>query len=1318
MRKVVDLEENVHKAVIKLEHDIESFIARDTGPEDKLTPLMRGCIQGDFDFVKSLCEPKPSTTGYASVNTTFEAFKFSDHHNTLESILNERGGWNNSTPLMFAVQSNSLNIVKYLISKGADVSLKNDLGNTAGMIAAEEGFLDCVKYCIESGANIGDKNDYGQTALILGVENSHIDVVQWLASYVDAPGAANKQLEIRNKYDKNALLVACEFGKDEIVAWVVEASGVDVNAVTFRGYSALMYACAGGTEAHERVVDLLLSKNVDVNHKAKLDHDTALIWAVVGGRASIVQKLLSRGATCDNVNKKGFTAITKAANMGLAEAVQCLVEFKKRNSSFEVELEREVETAIHKAIEGAKEVSPGEVTGHLDVFNFLVKNNIYSARDFKQKCEQLQFLWMRGHVESATEYLRHIEKGSRKRLLISDVINLELDDLATRYSSTIYTKSLEKLVYLAGKHNPFQFELLIQLIPRFLHPTDTLRHMLPIFLDSLYKSNPNGDIFVLDKLVKVAASIMLAATNHPMEKLELEAQYTKIEQMIDACGQTGCMHETDTIQAILCCDINEIETKRVYRYTDPIVEKAQAFSAGPLAISVENGLTTLLHCVNISTYVDDLYWGYLRKPTRQDVFCRIHRKPGFGIEFSAESKKLRRFQSNLVFSRYCPAAMLFFEGFGRLTLLLLISFISLDLYNQPEFAFGMPTRDQPWRISEYSLLVFEIALILGEHGEMCGDEHELLIPRPQEVIKYFSTIWNCIDFLMSGFLVAWAVLRVVSYEPTAFRGCLASSLMFLSFRLLQYVSFIESLGKLTIMTYTMLGCLVPFGVIYAFCIYGFCVVVYSLWPFETIYMNPHNVFFSAFGLLYGNFNVQSGKDPLYFLGVIIMVAYIVFTSILLMSLVVARMSATHNEIEEKSFERWQFTKAQTVEQYLLLEEKRPDCMLPPPFNIFPIVVWPLHTLYLNHKRKVFGAQQEKIAGTESAASHTFVALSISGTVSDIFMGILMSFLAPIFELFSYFRALSSRAHIDEAIVLEVCVVILFFPFIYAVYVLFLGSDSFTIQTFLHVERTGLLKLHYDRAKVYQKPRKPKENSEILSIKILRAELAHCTNKSIPIVKLRIGDVEAATANPTYIGKLPVWAKEQGTVLFPLDDIDLSKEGLFTVEVLDKNVFAGTSRIVGTVARSPQPIQNWVANKRFEGKLDLDDGAGALFVVIKVISQGNGKTSVLYSAPHPKQPSPSRPRTARSVRVGSLPMPSVIVPVDDETFNNSDIGNGGPSGADLDPGFFEEEEYSEYSVHGRLFTDEERKIIFSLYKQGLFSSDVGAGGSEFLHEHSH
>lgn len=1307
-----------------------SFFRGDNFSWEKYSSLMKAAALDDLQQVEFIVES-------ASPAAALE-------------MMNERMGSNESSALMMAAQANNIRVLEYLLSKGANVNLVNDIGNTALIIAAEEGHIRCAKALVKAQADVNIQNRYGQTALILATENGHFSILRWLTT-IDP-----QQLTVVNKYGKNALLVGCEFGKDEIVKWLVERPEVNINLCTPRGYSALMYACSGGSDEHENCVDHLLRKNADVHHVsnnvegvASGDGDTPLLWSVVGQRPSVTKKILAAGADSHIVNNgatahNNFSALTKAAHGGLFEIVKVLVEHRSPISDEEFEVE--MEEALIQSITGAVNSSnmQSENQGHLDVYNYLLKQTSLSEE--------------------------------KKETILADnflpfVLNAETDDsLFEIYMNAPHLKSLQAFLQQSGVYSKWLcFESFTYLLPRFPRPSEAIRHHLPLFFAGLLEDCDSSDPFILNELVKLASAIDVAAAEYPLERIELTSQFKKIEQMINAFLETEAMHKSDTVKSVLCCHANESKLK------NELVSKAEAFLKGPLHDSLETGIETIFHSTSVSTYVDDVFWGILRIGEHRTWFP--HHVPFLPkFYFSEEAWKLRYLKSNLLYARYCPASMFFFEGVGRLLLLILAVYISVHLYNTSPYDYDQDMSGVEINMWEYVLVAFEFSVVVCEWGQLCGNE--IIVPKIRNIRNYAKDIWNSMDIGAAICITIWAVLRfsitrstVVQTDSNNFRASLGVSLGFLTFGFLRYLSIYEPLGKLVLMATQMGASLWSVTVVWVVCVFGLCVMLMSLFQNEFRYNSPWMAFSTVFAFIFGNYDFAyiSSQDPLFSIGAAIMLIAIVMCGLILINLVIARMSATHAEVEARSFEKWQFTKAKTVQQYLLLEERRPDSMLPPPLNLFPVIFTPLHYFWI-------------LTSTRTRHSDRSGFLSISGTVSDITIGIIMAFIAPVFELIFYLRALSRRreslslannapagphkdvdftssktnlslssfdefthrhqvklvkAHVVEspallskksaqlpskttsfppwAIVIEALCAVLFFPVIYVFYVCSLVIEALLIRTYVlrhspDRKNKKIQKLSWKndsfftsstvRIKLTERIYKEasaclaaEPDSAVVVVKFLRAELTHCTSKSCPVVKVRVGDMEGQTGTPTYLGKRPVWTRTQSMVSFPIAGLNLDEEDLFSIVVVDKNPFTHEESKVATLTNTGDMFQRLVANKRFEDTIQLDGSGGKISCTIKVKFLDPSKKKSLKSPSRQSSPVKlaqlSRLTTAKvspeSASVGLVPAFSSI----NRFFAMNSI-------ASLDDvsegGGWDSIEIS----HPTLFTKGEREAIFRSY----------------------
>lgn len=209
--------------------------------------------------------------------------------------------------LVNAALDGKLEQVKTLIEKeGVDINVRESkIGATALMIASGKGHLEVVQYLINKGADINAKVDSGRTALMMASQMGHLGVVKALIEgkkgllSMFSKGA---DINAKSNYGETALMSASLKGYLEIVKYLID-KGADINAKANDGFTALISASTAG---HLEVVKYLISKGADINAKgkfeengAKFDGETALMGASGYGHLEVVKYLISKGA---NVN--------------------------------------------------------------------------------------------------------------------------------------------------------------------------------------------------------------------------------------------------------------------------------------------------------------------------------------------------------------------------------------------------------------------------------------------------------------------------------------------------------------------------------------------------------------------------------------------------------------------------------------------------------------------------------------------------------------------------------------------------------------------------------------------------------------------------------------------------------------------------------------------------------------------------------------------------------------------------------------------------------------------------------------------------------
>ena len=91
----------------------------------------------------------------------------------------ERSRWQDGSRVGIFLD-NHLNIVKYLVGRGAIVDSVNDDGETALIAASGGDHLDTLRFLCESGADVNAAINDGWTALMEASDQGHLAVVRYL----------------------------------------------------------------------------------------------------------------------------------------------------------------------------------------------------------------------------------------------------------------------------------------------------------------------------------------------------------------------------------------------------------------------------------------------------------------------------------------------------------------------------------------------------------------------------------------------------------------------------------------------------------------------------------------------------------------------------------------------------------------------------------------------------------------------------------------------------------------------------------------------------------------------------------------------------------------------------------------------------------------------------------------------------------------------------------------------------------------------------------------------------------------------------------
>lgn len=227
------------------------------------------------------------------------------------------------TPLMWALNLNAdsylvAHIVKMLLAFGADVSLRDKLGNSAFMFAAANGHLDALRL----------------------IWNRNLELRGSSSSSNVKPMAKVFGVNDKNHKGSTALMLAMTYDIPEVVVFLLQR-GAARNIVDADGWTPVMYAAINHrvttvTELMKKrpasfYVDLEDSSTVaaeteEVNlNIINVNHETAVMIASQYGHLDVVKLLVEAGAGVHYRNWWGHTAAKLAKKHGRLEVVEFLV---------------------------------------------------------------------------------------------------------------------------------------------------------------------------------------------------------------------------------------------------------------------------------------------------------------------------------------------------------------------------------------------------------------------------------------------------------------------------------------------------------------------------------------------------------------------------------------------------------------------------------------------------------------------------------------------------------------------------------------------------------------------------------------------------------------------------------------------------------------------------------------------------------------------------------------------------------------------------------------------------------------------------------
>jgi hypothetical protein len=441
------------------------------------------------------------------------------------------------------------------------------------------------------------------------------------------------------------------------------------------------------------------------------------------------------------------------------------------------------------------------------------------------------------------------------------------------------------------------------------------------FMIELKSVADNDDLSLLLRMVKLWVILSAMADACKIESTELNKVAGEVEEMIREVCNCNSFDKPEIIRAVLFNGIDQPVGEipgldEIYWSKDKdkylsIWKKRCDYWLLSRLLSEDNVLNlcctyklkSIFATSQVSSIMDQLFKGHhlIWGSNIPDLILSRRHSGKFVYQLDVMSK-LGEIYSSLTYARYCPAMMYILEGLSKLLVLVLVSLLSISVYNSNEgIGTGISTE-------EAFLVMMTITSLLYELGQII-QVRQSGVSMKDSVKAHFCEIWNITDGAAIALLIIWTVLLPVKTQFIAGRIALSLSAIPLAVSLMQYVAFRREFGQLVLMIFAMTQDLLWFGVVYVIILLGFLIFFTGLFAEAVGFRNNWSSILTLFSSSLGNFDFEDFHGLANArLGKVVLVVYVTMMAILLLNLLIARMSATHQRINDKALEEFSYLK--------------------------------------------------------------------------------------------------------------------------------------------------------------------------------------------------------------------------------------------------------------------------------------------------------------------------------------------------------------------------------------------------------------------------
>jgi len=295
----------------------------------------------------------------------------------------DKGG---ETPLHWAAFSGNVDLVRFLLEKGAEVDAKNIRGLTPLAFTALQGRIQAAGLLIERGADVNVRNPLNMTPLIIAAEQGAVQLVEKLI-------AAGADVGIESRIG-TALHRAAFKGQTEVIRVLLKA-GAKTEVMSRRFFPLHLAAMTGHLEA----VSALVEGGADINSRDE-GRRTPLHRVLSASNlhvSEIARFFIDSGADVDTTDEDGETPLMTAVREGYTEVVRSLLE---KGARADVKDRNFNQPLLHLAA----------IRGYGDIADILLSRGLDANAQDAYGASPIKYAFLHGNATVAGSLERALEK--------------------------------------------------------------------------------------------------------------------------------------------------------------------------------------------------------------------------------------------------------------------------------------------------------------------------------------------------------------------------------------------------------------------------------------------------------------------------------------------------------------------------------------------------------------------------------------------------------------------------------------------------------------------------------------------------------------------------------------------------------------------------------------------------------------------------------------------------------------------------------------------------------------------------------------------